>query len=201
MVPGTYVSANCCPGVRVCFPHTRCATDSHRSHRSNAATHTPCVCDTSFSAVLLLWLDVFVGSCRSYFIICCLTGHHNFFHTFLTYKKPRQAYLYQNLSPCCFFCVLLCVIQQCHRSSCARHSAPTAEAGSIPCACGRCALPFQGYTAVKFVDVIGIGLCTYLLLCATGPFFPCRSSLNRVHSSSPVQPIGRTSIVYSSIRT
>ena len=47
-------------------------------------------------------------------------------------------YLYRHyLSPCCFFCALLCVIQQCHCSSCARHSAPTTEAGSILSACRR----------------------------------------------------------------
>ena len=39
---------------------TRYTTDSmHRFHRSNAAAHTPCVCDTPMCAVLL-WLVVFV---------------------------------------------------------------------------------------------------------------------------------------------
>ena len=43
---------------------------------------------------------------------------------------------------------MLFVIQQCHRcSSCARHNAPTAEAGSILCACGRCALHSQYYSS------------------------------------------------------
>ena len=35
-------------------------TNMHRFHRSNAAAHTPCVCDTPMCAVLL-WLVVFVG--------------------------------------------------------------------------------------------------------------------------------------------
>ena len=89
---------------------------------------------------------------------------------FFTYK-PRLAYSYlyhHYLSPCCFFCrcVLLCVIQQCHCSSCARHSAPTVEVGSILYACTLS-------TIVMFVVVIGIWpmhIHTYLLLCVTGIF-------------------------------
>ena len=69
-----------------------------------------------------------------------------FFSYFFTYT-PRLAYLYHPFSPCCFFWVFLCVIQQCHCSSCARHSAPTAEAGSILCAYGRCALHSQYYSS------------------------------------------------------
>ena len=36
-----------------------------------------------------------------------------------------------------------CVIQHCHCSSCAQHSAPTAAAGRVLCACRRCALYSQ----------------------------------------------------------
>ena len=69
------------------------------------------------------------------------------FTSYVFTYRPRLAYLYHLLSLCCFFCVLLCVIQQCQCSSCARHSAPTAEAGGILCACGRCALHSQYYSS------------------------------------------------------
>ena len=55
--------------------------------------------------------------------------------------------------------MLLCVIQHCHCSSCAQHSAPTAAAGRVLCASGnpRCTLS----TTVVFVVVVScIGLCT-----------------------------------------
>ena len=68
--------------------YTRYTTDDmHRSHRSNAAAHTPCVCDTPIRAVLL-WLVVFVGV----------------FHRlpdFFSYVCT-QADVY----PCTFFCVV-----------------------------------------------------------------------------------------------
>ena len=113
-----------------------------------------------------------------------------FYHTFLR-TKPRLAYrCHLHLPSWCFFCVVLCVIRQCHRSSCARHSAPTTEAGSILCACGRCARHFST-TAVKFVVVIGIGLCTYLLMCVTSssssvPIIP--GSFAFVESSTTNRP-------------
>ena len=56
---------------------------------------------------------------------------------------------HHHLSPCCFFCVLLCVIQLRHCFSCAQHSAPTAAAGSVLCACGRSALFSQYYSRVR----------------------------------------------------
>ena len=67
---------------------------------------------------------------------------------------------HHHLSPCCFCCrcVLLCVIHQCHCSSCARHSAPTVQVGSIRYACTLS-------TTVLFVVVIGIWPAhTYLLV-------------------------------------
>ena len=103
---------------------------------------------------VLLWLVVLVGACRSYFTIylSAFTRYQIFFILFYFFTdKPRLAYLHHHhhLSPCCFFCVLLLfVIQQCHCSSCARHSTPTEEAGSILCACGRCALHSQYYSHV-----------------------------------------------------
>ena len=50
---------------------------------------------------------------------------------------------HRHLSPCCFFCLLLCVIQHYHCSSCAQHRAPTAAVGRVLCACGRSALCAQ----------------------------------------------------------
>ena len=65
----TYVSVNVfygfLPLALMSYEHTaqtytRHITDNmHRSHRPNAAAHTPCVCDTPMCAVL--WLVVFVG--------------------------------------------------------------------------------------------------------------------------------------------
>ena len=58
---------------------------------------------------------------------------------YLTTPRPHH----HHLSPCCFFCILLCVIQHCHCSSCAQHNEPTAAAGRVICACGRSALYAQ----------------------------------------------------------
>ena len=145
----------------------------HRSHRSNAAAHTPCVCDTPIRAVLL-WLVVFVGhrpdnkgdNAQSV-LTSSFLQHHNpaaqqqqqWAHLariddrtaaikvdlsevsigHLTTPPPYHHYL----SPCCFFCIMLCVVQHCHCSSCAQHCAPTAPTGSVICACGRSALYAQ----------------------------------------------------------
>ena len=58
--------------------YTRYTTDNmHRSHRSNAAAHTPCVFDTPIRAVLL-WLVVFVGTLRPHFIVS-----HIFFYPYV----------------------------------------------------------------------------------------------------------------------
>ena len=168
----------------------------HRSHRFNAAAHTPYVRDTPMYAVML-WPVMFVGACRPYFPACQI-----YFHTYvprltsipvffcvvtwstdhrsdnqnnsaqsvltssiLQHHHPAQqqqqwAHLarmddrtagieiisidhltmprphYHHLFPCCFFCILLCVIKHCHCSSCGQRCAPTA-AGRVLCARGR----------------------------------------------------------------
>ena len=70
-VPGTYVLVTCCPfsplGSHGLRAHSsdigQVYNRQHGSHRSNAAAHTTCVCDTLICAILL-WLVVFVGACR-----------------------------------------------------------------------------------------------------------------------------------------
>ena len=65
------------PEKRCLFPslgshklYIRCTADNtHISHRYNAAAHTPWVCGTLISAVLL-WLVVFIGACRPYSTVC-----------------------------------------------------------------------------------------------------------------------------------
>ena len=56
------------------FLHTRYTTDNRRSHRSNAAAHSPCVCDTPICAVLRS-LVVIGGACCPYFTVC-LSRYH-----------------------------------------------------------------------------------------------------------------------------
>ena len=90
---------------------------------------------------ILLWLVEFIGACRPYFTVCFYQVP-DFFTQAVTYATC----IIMNLSLCCFFHVLLCVIQPCHCSSRARHSALTAATGSVLCTCGRSPLYSQYYS-------------------------------------------------------
>ena len=154
-IPGTIV-ASFLPLIGSNIGHT---TDNmRRSHRYNAAAHTPCVCDTPICAVLL-WLVVFIGACRPYSAVCLTTGVRIF--CIRTYPGLRTYLYHHHLSCCCFFCLLLRVIQHCHCSSCAQRSAPTTAAVSVLCACGRSAL----YSQHSVVFVVVIAALAYARTC------------------------------------
>ena len=171
-------------------------TMNGRSHRSNTAAHSPRVCDTP------MMRSIAVARCVSRnlpsvfhplpFQVPCFVSY------IFTYNPWLEDLYRHHLSPWCFFCryVLLCVIQQRHSSTCARHSAPT-DVGSILYACTLS-------TTVMSVVVIGIGLCTYLPAAAVcNRHFLLHADpwiLDRVYSSRQVPSTGR-SIMHSSIRT
>ena len=101
--------------------------------------------------------------------------------------------------------ILLWVIQHCHCSRCAQHSAPTAAAGWVLCACGRSALYAQYYCSVRCCCQRHWPMHAYLPQCVTGifcsvPIIPdmfvdsCTTKTNhsykhRVHTVAIVQNI------------
>ena len=120
-----------CSGIIYHIPGTRYTTDNmHRSHRSNAAAHTPCVCDTPMCAVLL-WM-----------IVSVVVFHRPlvFFHTYV----PSLVY------PCTFFGLLShraqaiaqTTIATVHRGrfylqlrTLSQPRCPAAPVAGTPCAC------------------------------------------------------------------
>ena len=115
------------------------------------------------------------------------------------------------LSPCWFFCVLLCVIQQCHCSSCALHSALTAEVGANsrgrqPTVCmpqmratlsvlQHSHLSLSSGLAYAHTCCLLLGMTGFLLSVTDHPLIVC---IRRVLDN---QSVVFTGIVYSSIRT
>ena len=123
----TYVSVNCC----LFSSHQVYYTQQQQKIPDPIVPTLPptrraCVCDSyaQFCCDSLCLSEPAVRISSSAFpsyTFCCV-----FFHVQTQAGVPGNLYHHQ-LPPCCFFCryVLLCVIQQCHCSRCAQHSAPT----------------------------------------------------------------------------
>ena len=121
--------------------YTRYTADKmHKSNRYNVAAHTPCVCNTPISEVLL-WLVVFIEACCPYSIVC-LTRYQIF-----SYAHTQADFVPVSSSPLSLLLLLRIAAGDPNFdcSSCAQHSAPTAAAGSVLCACGRSARYSQHY--------------------------------------------------------
>ena len=112
---------------------------------------------------------------------------------------PRSHH--NHFSPCCFFCILLSVIQHCHCSSCAQRSAPTAAAGRVLCACGRSAQCAQYSFSLLLSSALAYAR-NFRNVC---PAFLLGTDHRRIDmlidsSTTKTNRSYSTSIVYSSVR-
>ena len=119
-----------------------CVARSTAHGPDNTAVHRACLPPASYTTTTLL-----PSSSRAH-TLCVWTIVYT-----MVVDSPETAidHLITPCHPslcCCFFWVLLCVIQHWHCSHCTQHSAPAAAAHSVLSACGRSALYSQYYSAI-----------------------------------------------------